>query len=253
MAIPSLVKKYLMALTGAIMVGFVFIHMLGNLQMFGGPDAMNGYAHFLHTLPKGFFWGFRIVLLLSLVVHVWMAILIGKENRAARPVRNAREKVVQASWGSRTMGLTGSIVLFFIVFHLLQFTTRSLNPEFSTQTFYTTLADGTSVYDVYKMLYVSFTSYWYSGIYIFCMALLCLHLSHAVSSMFQSMGLRNRIWRPRLDLFSLVYGWIIFLGFIAIPLSVQFSLFQKKIAADSTIIISDVDAQSKNYSTGDFK
>jgi succinate dehydrogenase / fumarate reductase cytochrome b subunit len=253
MFIPSLVKKYLMALTGAVMVGFVFIHMLGNLQMFGGPDAMNGYAHFLHTLPKGLFWGFRIVLLLSLVVHVWMAILIAKENRAARPVGNDRERVVQASWGSRTMGLSGSIILFFIVFHLLQFTTRSLNPEFNTHAFYATLADGTSVYDVYKMVYVSFTNYWYSGIYIVCMALLCLHLSHAVSSMFQSMGWRNRIWRPRLDLFSLAYGWVIFLGFIAVPVGVQLSLFQKEGVGNPTMLIADIKPENEKPSSGNSK
>ncbi len=208
-----------MALTGFVMVGFVFVHMLGNLQMFNGPDAINEYAHFLQTLPKGVFWGFRITLLASLIIHVWMAILLVKENKAARPEDYSVNTSVQASLASRTMGISGSFLLFFIIFHIFHFTVRSIFPEYQSEAFYTAL-DGETVYNVYKMVVAGFSKTWVSVVYVVCMAFLCAHLAHAVSSMFQSLGLRNRTWKVRLDRFAVLYGWVIFLGFIAVPIGV---------------------------------
>jgi len=217
--LSSLVKKYLMALTGLVMAGFVFIHMIGNLQMFQSPAAINHYAHLLQTLPKGVLWGFRATLFLSVVVHVWMAILLVRENRRARPEDYYAKDSVQATRASRTMGLSGSFLLFFIVFHVFHFTVRSIFPEFQSGSFYTML-DGERIYDVYKMVVVGFSTVWVSVLYIICMIFLCLHLTHAISSMFQSLGFRNRKWKTCLDRFALVYGWVIFLGFVAIPIGV---------------------------------
>lgn len=194
--IPSIIKKYLMAITGAILTIFVLVHMAGNLQLFLGPNVLNEYAHTLQTLPYGLLWINRIFLLAATIVHVWMAILLTAENRIARPGGAQVTKSVQASLSSKTMGLSGTIILFFIVFHILHFTTRTVYPEFQSAAYYTIL-DGEEVYNVYKMMVDGFSKTWVSLFYIISMALLCMHLSHGVSSMFQSLGLRNKKWRPR--------------------------------------------------------
>lgn len=220
--IPSIVKKFLMALTGLILALFVLGHMAGNLQMFVGPDLMNEYAHKLQTLPYGLLWIVRVILLLAAVVHAWMAFLVTKENRQARPEGYFVQKTVQATLASKTMGVTGSVLLFFIVFHLLHFTTLTIYPEYKE--FHTTL-NGEHIHDVYSMVIAGFSKAWVSLLYIISMACLCMHLSHGVSSMFQSLGIRNNKWRSCLDCFSKLYAWVVFLGFIAIPVAVLISKY----------------------------
>lgn len=216
--LPSIVKKFLMAATGAILTLFVLVHMAGNLQLFMGPDAINEYAHKLQNLPFGLLWINRILLLTATIVHVWMAILLTKENRIARQGGVQITKTVQATLSSKTMGISGSIILIFIVFHILHFTTRTIYPQFQSEAYYTSL-DGEQVYNVYKMMVDGFAITWVSLFYIIAMGLLCMHLSHGVSSMFQSLGLRNKKWRPRFHIFARLYAWIVFLGFIAIPVA----------------------------------
>lgn len=222
--IPSIIKKYLMAITGAILTLFVLGHMLGNLQAFVSPEKINIYAHTLQNLPYKLLWVERGILLLATAVHVWMAILLTMENRAARPDEYKIKKRVQASLASKTMGVSGSIILFFIVFHILHFTTHTIYPQFKSPSYYTTI-DHQEIYNVYKMMIDSFSITWVSIFYIIAMGLLCMHLSHGVSSMFQSLGLRNHKWRPRFDVFANVYAWVIFLGFISIPVSVLLSKY----------------------------
>ena len=127
----SLGKKYLMALSGFVLIGFVFVHMAGNLQILMGQEKINAYAHTLQSLPLPLLWGSRLFLLLAVVVHAVTAYQLVKENRAARPNRNDIEKTQRAGIASLKMGLTGSILLAFIVFHLLHFTTRTIYPEYS--------------------------------------------------------------------------------------------------------------------------
>ena len=223
MPLSSLTKKYLMALSGLILVGFVLIHMLGNLQFFLGPQALNTYAYKLHTLPPIVLWGFRAFLLLSVAIHVWMAVLLTRENHAARPKRYAVASRVQSSYAARTMPMTGFILLSFIIFHILQFTVRVV-PENYEETLppATVHYQDTTIetFDVYAMMVAGFSNKWISLFYLLSMGLLCLHLSHGVSSLFQSLGLRNERWRRILDNTANVYGWFIFLGFAAVPFSV---------------------------------
>lgn len=221
---PSIIKKYFMAFTGAILTLFVLGHMVANLQIFISPDALNLYADTLQNLPYKLLWIIRSILLIATVVHVWMAILLTKENRAAHPENYKIKKRVQASLASRTMGVSGSIILFFIVFHLLHFTTRTIYPEFKSDAYYT-MIDDEKYYDVYKMMVDGFSITWVSIFYVVAMSLLCMHLSHGVSSMFQSLGLRNKKWRPSFDLFANIYAWVIFLGFSSIPISVLLSKY----------------------------
>lgn len=222
--IPSIIKKFLMAITGGILTLFVLGHMIGNLQAFASPNKFNIYADTLQNLPYNLLWVVRTILLLATAIHVWMAILITKENRRAHPEDYKIKKRVQATLASKTMGVSGSIILFFIVFHILHFTTHTIYPEFKSANYYT-MIDGKEFYNVYKMMVDSFSITWVSVFYIVAMGLLCMHLSHGVSSMFQSLGLRNEKWRPTFNSFANIYAWVIFLGFIAIPVSVLISKY----------------------------
>ncbi len=219
----SVGKKYLMAMTGLVLVVFVLLHMLGNLQIFIGPEALNFYAHKLQTLPAALKWGFRLFLLASLAVHVWMATLLTIENRKARPQNNVTEAVVQASYASRTMRWSGYILVAFIIFHLLHFTVRVVF-DFSNLRYD---LHGELVHDVYAMVIIGYSHWYVSLFYILSMGLLCMHLSHGISSMFQSMGWRNENWHHRLNLLAVVSGWFIFLGFASIPLSVLASQYSE--------------------------
>ena len=216
----SLFKKYLMALTGIVLVGFVFVHMAGNLQVLLGQEAINAYAHALQNLPAPILWGSRLFLLVCVVIHAITAYQLIKENRAARPRSNEVEVTKRAGWSSLRMGLTGSLMLAFIVFHLLHFTIRTIFPEYNDLKTTVGSPDGSEIHDVYNMILAGFRVDAISVFYVVCMFLLCRHLAHGVSSMFQTLGLRSESWRSRLDCIASVYGWIIFVGFSIIPVLV---------------------------------
>lgn len=215
----SLGKKYLMALTGLVLAGFVLGHMVGNLQFFLAPEWINAYAHKLQTLPYGLLWVVRLVLLASVVVHIVVAIRLALENRQARPSGYLAEGTIQASYASRTMVWSGLIIAAFIVFHLLHYTTRSLFDY--SQLAFALRGVEEPVLNVYAMMYLGFAKWYVSAFYILAVGLLALHLSHGVSSLFQSLGLRNHTWRKILDRVALVYGWVVFAGFAVIPVAVM--------------------------------
>ncbi|MEE4236000.1 MAG: succinate dehydrogenase cytochrome b subunit [Anderseniella sp.] len=232
----SLGKKYIMALSGLVLVGFVVGHMVGNLQMFLHPDWINEYAYKLQHLPYGLLWVVRTVLLVCVIAHVLTAILLVVENKRARPEGYVEKAHLQASFASRTMRYSGTILLVFIVFHIMHFTVQNIHPEFKeleTQLegvgtmhhVYDKLAatGKTHVHDVYSMVAYGFsTRYWFGAVpvfYILSMGLLCFHLMHGISSMFQSLGLRNAVWRGRLDRIALVVALVVFVGFASLPLA----------------------------------
>ncbi len=216
----SLGKKYLMALSGIVLVGFVFVHMAGNLQILMGQEKINAYAHALQSLPLPILWGSRLFLLLAVVVHAVTAYQLVKENRAARPNRNDIEKTQRAGIASLKMGLTGSILLAFIVFHLLHFTIRTIYPEYSEMMTTVGSPDSNEIHDVYSMVLAGFQHTWISVFYVVAMFLLCGHLAHGVSSAFQSLGIRSENWRVKLELAAKAYAWVIFVGFSIVPLLV---------------------------------
>jgi succinate dehydrogenase / fumarate reductase cytochrome b subunit len=230
----SLAKKYIMALSGLVLVGFVTGHMVGNLQMFLHPDWINEYAYKLKTLPYGLLWVVRLTLLVAVAAHIVTAFLLVLENHRARPERYVEKAQLQASFASRTMRYSGGILLLFIIFHIMHFTVQNVHPEFkelettlqgvgTMHHVYEKLAASgkTTVHDVYSMVVHGFSPrYWYVSVfYIVSMALLCLHLMHGISSMFQSLGLRNAPWRRRLDRLALVVAVLVFAGFVSIPLA----------------------------------
>jgi succinate dehydrogenase / fumarate reductase cytochrome b subunit len=216
----SLGKKYLMALSGLVLIGFVFVHMAGNLQILMGQEKINAYAHALQSLPMPILWGSRLFLLAAVVVHAVTAYQLVKENRRARPHSNYIETTKKAGLASLRMGLTGSILLAFIVFHLLHFTIRTIYPEYSDMMTIVGSPDSNEIHDVYSMVLAGFQHTWISVFYVVAMFLLCGHLAHGVSSAFQSLGIRSETWRVKLELAANAYAWLIFVGFSIVPVLV---------------------------------
>lgn len=243
----SLGKKYVMALSGLVLSLFVLGHMVGNLQIFGDPYLINAYGYKLQHLPYGLLWVIRLFLLLCVVAHLWAAITLKIENKKARPEDYKAKATIQATLASRTMIMSGLIILCFLVFHLLHYTVRSVpgheynhsivahdGTEYPAEV--PLVLDGKTkvdsygnpliVHNVHDMMIAGFSYPLISIFYVIGTYLLCMHLSHGVSSMFQSLGFRNEGVRYRLDIGAKVYGWVTFLGYASIPLSIWFGLVQ---------------------------
>jgi len=214
----SLGKKYLMAVTGFCLFLFVVGHLVGNLQVFLGPDAINRYGHFLQRNIE-LLWPVRVILLTILLVHIWAAIKLSLENKAARPVGYAVYEPKGSTYASRTMLMSGIITFVFIVYHLLHYTAQVQYINLTGQDF-VTFMDQEKRHDIFKMMVVGFSNRWVSGFYILGVGLLCLHLSHGASSMFQSIGWKNDVYRPFLDKAACVVAFLIFVGYLSIPISI---------------------------------
>ena len=208
----SLGKKYVMAVTGIFLSLFVVAHLLGNLQIFLGAEALNSYAEHLEELPM-LLWPARVILLSALVLHIVTAVCLAVENKKARPIPYGHQNTVQASYASLTMFSSGILVLAFIIFHLLHFTFGVTHPQFSA------LVDAKGREDVYSMVILSFQDLKVAGSYMAAMALLALHLSHGFSSLFQTLGLNNAQMKNRLLSAGNVLGALIFIGYCSIPVA----------------------------------
>lgn len=206
-----------MAFTGLVLFAFVTGHLIGNLQVFFAPVLINTYAHKLESLGV-VLWLIRGFLLLCLVVHVWLAIQLTLENRAARPQAYGANHVNRATLASRVMARTGLVVLAFIPFHLAHYTVRVGRPDWSEPTF--PLGDGTLVRDVHTMMVQGFSNLWVSAFYILAVGILAYHLSHGIVSAVQTIGLKNEQWTRQVERFAALYCWLYFLLNAAIPLAV---------------------------------
>jgi len=215
----SLGKKYIMAVSGLVMFLFVLGHLAGNLQFFLGAESINRYGHFLQSNPE-LIWPARIFLLLMLTLHIWSAIKLSAENRAARPVPYANWNPTVASYASRTMLMSGLIVFAFIIYHLLHYTFVIKGVNLTGNDF-ASFEDPEKRHDIFKMMIVGFKNPWVSIFYIIGIALLCLHLSHGVSAMFQSLGWKNKVYGPCLDSLARYLAVLIFIGYVSIPISVM--------------------------------
>ena len=206
------------ALTGIILILFVIGHLLGNLQIFLGPEWINGYSQHLRDLGP-ILWVIRGFLLIALVLHIYFTILLAIENRRARPEAYAERHYVKASFASRHMVMSGLIVLAFLIYHLAHFTVRVTDPRFALLK-----ADPLNHYDVYSMMVYGFQNIYVSGFYIIGLFLLTLHLTHGASSFFQSLGLTNQKLTPRLAVGGRIFAWLLFVGYVSIPLAVLFGV-----------------------------
>jgi succinate dehydrogenase / fumarate reductase cytochrome b subunit len=215
----SIGKKFIMAITGLLLFLFVVAHLAGNLQVFLGPEAINRYGNFLQTNIE-LIWPARIGLLVIVGLHIWAAIKLSAENRAARPKAYAHYEVVAASYASRTMLMSGLIILAFIIYHLLHFTVQVPGINFTGKNF-ADLHDAKQQHDIFAMLVLGFQNPLVAGFYVFAMFLLCLHLSHGLSAMFQSLGWKTPAYGPCLDRGARVVAWLIFAGYALIPIAIQ--------------------------------
>lgn len=239
----SLGKKYLMAISGLALLGFIIGHLVGNLQVFGPPELINGYAHFLKSKP-GLLWGARLGLLAMVGIHIYTAVKLTLENKAARPVQYAVWKENGASKSSQYMIWSGSVILAFLVYHLAHYTV--LLPfvngvgDFSKLT---TELHGEVVPDVYAMMVLGFQVWWVTLFYLIAQGLLFLHLNHGVSSMFQSLGLRTYSWWPVITKAAKAFSIIIFIGYSIIPVAIFMRIVGAKEAEAARIKLQSASIQ----------
>jgi len=216
----SIGKKMIVAVTGVILILFVVGHLLGNLQIFLGPDWINGYSQHLRDLGP-LLWAIRIFLLAAVTIHIYATIQLAIENRRARPEPYIDKEHVKATFASRHMVMSGLIVLAFIIYHIAHFTVRVTDPRFALLK-----ADPLNHYDVYSMMVYGFQSYLVSGFYVLGLFLLALHLSHGSSSFFQSLGLNDKKLTPRLALGGRIFTWLLFAGYTSIPIAILLGLIK---------------------------
>jgi succinate dehydrogenase / fumarate reductase cytochrome b subunit len=200
-----------MAVTGLGMFVFALVHMLGHLQMFGGPEMYNRYAHFLQELWE-VKWPARIGLLALLVVHAVTAIGLVAKNRAARPTRYARYRPVISSPVGRAMAWTGLFVFAFLAFHILHFTLGQVQPG------YFHVMDPKDRWDAYSMYIHGFQNPAIYGVYLVGIALLAMHLGHGAASWLQSLGLRHPKYPT--DRLGPALGVALFVGYMLPPTAV---------------------------------
>lgn len=204
-------KKAVMALSGLVLFGFVLVHMLGNLQVYlpPGPDgryALDLYGEALHK-NAAVLWGARSFLLLAVLAHIVSAVQLAQVKNAARPTPYVKHTPIASSYASRTMYWSGPIILAFIIYHLLHFTTGHVHPAFQYM-------------HVHENVIAGFSVWYVSLFYIIAMVLLCMHLYHGVWSMFQTLGFAHPSYTPKLKLGAKAFAAIIAVGNISIPLSV---------------------------------
>jgi succinate dehydrogenase / fumarate reductase cytochrome b subunit len=212
-------KKLIVGITGVGLFAFVLQHMLGHLQMFVGWQAYNHYAESMQALGA-LKWGVRGVLLVGVVLHIWATVSLTRKNRAARPESYQVNKNTAASLASRTMIVSGLVLLAFIVYHLAQFTFGWTDPPVFA------LKDELGQHDVYAGMVTAFRNPAIAGFYIFAMGLLCMHLSHGVASFFRSLGLMDHRYRKLSEQFAVVAALVVFLGFVSVPLGIIAGVIQ---------------------------
>lgn len=211
----SIGKKYAMATSGIILVGFVIAHMIGNLKFFFGQKHFDEYAHFLRNMgapaiPHYYaLWGLRVTLLAAVSIHIWAAYMTTRQSKKARPIPYAHTDNIQATYASRTMRWGGVILLAFIAFHIADMTLGVAHVG--------TFKEG----HVYANSISGFRHPVVTLIYTFAMGALCLHLFHGVWSMFQTFGRGSGRREQMLRRLSMTISVVVCLGFLAMPWTIM--------------------------------
>lgn len=210
-------KKIIVAVTGVILFGFVVGHMVGNLQVFAGPEAMNAYGAFLHG-KAGILWAVRLTLLAAVVLHIVYSVQLALQAKQARPVGYRKWTKVKSSYASRTMIWSGPIIGAFIVYHLLHFTVGAVHPSFQ-------MTGGMhSIPLPYENIVAGFQVPVVSIAYIIAMGLLMIHLQHGIWSMFQTVGLNRPSFTPKIKAFATLFSTLLFIGYSSIPVAVMLGI-----------------------------
>ncbi|MFB6612901.1 succinate dehydrogenase [Streptomyces sp. NPDC085524] len=206
-------KKTVMAVSGLIMLGYLVVHMLGNLKIFFGADEFNGYAHWLRTLGEPFLhhewalWIVRVVLLAAVVAHAVSAYQLSRRDIKARPVKYAHKRR-RASYATRTMRWGGVILALFIVWHLLDLTTLTVNERAWAG-------------HPYQNVLATFSTWYGNTIYIVAMAALGLHIRHGFWSAAQTLGAGNARRDRALKILANTLALVLFAGFVSVPVAVM--------------------------------
>jgi succinate dehydrogenase cytochrome b subunit len=210
MLFSSIGLKLTMALTGVILSGFVLVHMLGNLQVYQplheGVYPIDTYGKLLRVEPA-LLWTFRLVLLAAVGLHIWAYLILTRKNLAARPQGYQARKYKESSFASRSMIVTGPLVLLFIIFHILHMTTGTVHPDFQEGAVFHNVVTGLGgIVGV---------------IYIVAMIMLAFHLWHGVWSMFQTLGAPEERYHSLGRRFATIFTILVTLGFASVPLAVM--------------------------------
>jgi succinate dehydrogenase / fumarate reductase cytochrome b subunit len=211
----SIGEKTLMAVTGVFLLLFVIGHMLGNLQVFVGPEYLNAYAAKLQSLGP-LLWAIRLFLLGTMAVHIWAAARVVRRSVSARPVKYAMQKDIATNFAAKTMMVSGCLILVFVIYHILHFTSGNIDPIGA----FAKAHIGEDV-DVYGMVIDSFQHLPTTIIYSVAMILLCMHISHGASSLVQTLGLRSCSEKCR-DKIGPAFAGFLLIGNLSIPLSIYF-------------------------------
>jgi succinate dehydrogenase / fumarate reductase cytochrome b subunit len=208
-------KKALLAVSGVILFGFVLQHMLGNLQVFLGPDVFNHYAESIKSMPA-LVWGVRSLLLAALVTHVAIVVQLYSRSLAARPIAYRVKKTIASDYAAATMKYSGPALLLYILFHLAHFTAPGIS-----------LGDYQhSHLDVYGNFVSAFQIWWVTLLYVTANLCLGLHLFHGAFSLLQSLGLNHPRYNARAKLAARSFACLITAGNVVMPLSVLFGIIR---------------------------
>ena len=211
----SIGEKTLMAVTGVFLLLFVIGHMLGNLQVFVGPEYLNAYAAKLQSLGP-LLWAIRLFLLGTMAAHIWAAARVVRRSVSARPVKYAMQKDLATNFAAKTMMVSGCLILVFVVYHILHFTSGNIDPIGAFAK-----AHSSEDIDVYGMVIASFQHLPTTILYSVAMVLLCMHISHGASSLVQTLGLRSCSEKCRDKIGPALAGFLL-IGNLSIPLSIYF-------------------------------
>ena len=220
--LPSVLLKFVMAVSGTLMLLYLLLHMIGNLKIFLGGASLDHYAGWLRTVgepalpPQGLLWLVRLVLSVAILAHIWSATVLTLRARRARPVKYAVRNKVPGSYAARTMRWGGVIILLFVVYHLLDLTAGTLNPN------------GVHSH-VYDNLTADFTpGRWYVTLfYVLAVVAVGLHVRHGLWSGLQTLGWSNRYRELALKGSSTAFALVLTVGFLSVPFAVTFGLVHR--------------------------
>jgi succinate dehydrogenase / fumarate reductase cytochrome b subunit len=203
-------KKVVMAVTGVVLYGFVIAHMLGNLQLFLGPEQLNGYAQKLHALGP-LLWAARGILMVAALLHVVTVVQLYSRTASARSIGYRQKKNLKTTYAALTMKFGGIALLLFILYHLAHFTFPGV-----------AMVGGYkhSATDVYANVVNGFRVPWVTAIYVVAQVFLGMHLYHGAFSLFQSLGLSHRRYDDKLRFLAQTLGVAVAAGNIAMPVAV---------------------------------
>ena len=213
----SVFKKVVMAVSGIIMVLFLIAHMVGNLHVFQGAESFNDYSHWLRSFgepalpPRTLLTTIEIVLLVSVIAHMWSAISLWRQAKRARPQAYVTKKSVVQTYASRTMRWGGVIIALFIVYHILDLTFGVANPDGTDST-------------PYDRLVASFKNPIATTVYVITLILLGMHLRHGIWSATQTLGQSNRRRERTVNAFAIAFATLLIAGYLVVPAAVVFGL-----------------------------